>query len=126
MDLVDCPDGLARCVDGQLQKSKLAAIAPPAVCPWVPAGECPGECVEGVVIDQEHAAQLCRVEAGPWKSQRLPQQDECHDARWECAASRVIDCQAKSIVAVCTKGCALGALEDEVPEGDAVNIMCLR
>ncbi len=124
LDLVDCPDGLARCVDGQLQKSKLAAVAPPAVCPWVPAGECAGDCVEGIVVAEEHAAQLCRVEAGAWRTARAPA-EPC-EARWQCSASRVIDCEQKSMVAVCTKGCALDALDDDLPEGDAVTILCLR
>lgn len=124
-NLVDCPDGLARCVDGQLQKSTLAAVPPSATCPWLPAGECPGDCVEGLVVEESYAAQLCRIEAGPWQLRRAPAED-CGEARFKCASNRVIDCERKSMVAVCTKGCALEALDDDLPEGDAVTVLCLR
>ena len=124
-DLVDCPDGLARCVDGQLQKSKLGAVPPNATCPWISAGECPADCVEGIVVEEAHAAQLCRVEAGAWQIRRAPAED-CGEARFKCSANRVIDCEQKSMVAVCTKGCALDVLDDDVSEGDAVTILCLR
>lgn len=124
LDLVDCPDGLARCVDGQLQKSKLGAVPPNATCPWIPAGECPGDCVEGLVVEETKAAQLCRLEAGPWQLRRAA--EDCGEARWKCASNRVIDCELKSMVAVCTKGCALETLDDDLSEGDAVTILCLR
>jgi hypothetical protein len=125
LDLVDCPDGLARCVDGQLRKSKVAAVPANAACPWEPAGVCPGVCVEGVVVAAEHAGQLCRPEAGAWREQRAAF-GECQDARWECNASRVVGCDAKQIVAVCTQGCAVDGLDDDLSEGDAVTILCRR
>ena len=124
LDLVDCPDGLARCVDGQLQKSKLATVPGTAACPWVAAGECPGDCVEGIMIAEQHAAQLCRTEAGAWRLERSAA-GEC-DGRWQCNAAQVIDCPSKQIVAVCTQGCAMAELEDDVSEGDAFTVLCRR
>lgn len=125
MGSIDCPDGLARCIDGRLEKSKLATVGPGSVCPWAPMGDCPGECVEGVLVEEPHAAQLCRIEAGAWRESRSPAgADACHDARFECAGSQVIDCDTKQVVAVCTHGCGVSALDDELSEADAVNVLC--
>jgi len=124
MNVVDCPPGLSRCVDGRLEKSALGTVSGTATCPWVPLGDCPGDCVEGIVLPEEHARQLCLVEGGVLLRRSAAGADDCHDARFECAASQVIDCDAKQIVATCTQGCALPALDEEVAEGEAVTILC--
>lgn len=125
LNLTDCPDGLARCTDGRLEKSKLATVGPGSVCPWVPLGGCPGECIEGVLVEEKNATQLCRMEAGPWRESRSAAgAGDCHDSKFECTMSRVIDCDAMQVVAVCTQGCAVDVLDDEVAEGDAVTILC--
>lgn len=127
---MDCPDGLARCTDGRLERSKLAATLPGAPCPWAPAGECAGGCVEGVVLPEEHAAQLCRPDAGAWRALRSPAAaGDCGDARFACTGGRVVDCSAPStpaLVGTCAHGCAMDALDDELSDGDALVVMCAR
>src|SRR5262245_1797921 len=95
MQQIDCPDGLARCVDGRLERSRLATTSGAEPCPWTPLGECEGEgeCVEGVMLSEEHARQLCRTaDSGAIFRTSPAGADDCHDTRWECEASRVFDC----------------------------------
>lgn len=126
VDVVDCPDGLARCKGGALERSRLAQIAArsPTGCPWELAGACPEGCVEDVVVSANHATQLCRIDGGPWVEKREPR--TCDDAAWACSAAEVIDCRKKQTVAVCLRGCAEESLDEDLEEHDAVTILCAR
>lgn len=131
LDRVDCPDGLARCNGGRLERSKLATVDPrvPAGCPWEPAGECAGGCVENVEVPEEHARQLCREGDGGIvpNAGRPPETCPSTDGpRWACHASRVVDCERGIAVATCLRGCAMQELDEDVQGADATVILCAR
>jgi hypothetical protein len=70
VNAMDCPDGLARCVEGRIEVSRLAVIAQPCrgpesacACPWEPLAWCGRGCVapgvELIIERDAAAAQLC-------------------------------------------------------------------
>lgn len=131
LDWVDCPDGLARCNAGTLERSKLATVDPRtrAGCPWESAGACAGGCVENVEVPEEHARQLCREADGGIVPSLGRPQERCpaSDApRWACVASRVVDCEHCTVVGTCLRGCALEGLYDDAQDDDAMVILCAR
>jgi hypothetical protein len=147
---VDCPDGLARCIGGVVEASRVSHFevpcnGPPEAChcPWDAIGECPRGCAaEGaeIVVTRERAVgQLCapdpndpvaRPAEGP------PPPGACEVAGYRCIASIVVACVAADAgivsraLAVCAHGCASdgdGLREDEdVPESSAIRILCAR
>lgn len=128
LDSVDCPDGLARCVDGRLERSKLATVDPrkPGGCPWEEIATC--SCVERVTVPEARARQLCRSVDGGVALDPARPAARCpgEGPRWACVDSRVVDCERNAAVATCLRGCALDELEDEVSDDDAEVILCAR
>ena len=65
LQAIDCPDGLARCIGGVVEVSRLATIAQPCraapeacACPWDRVGDCEQGCVGDevdVVMDRDLA-----------------------------------------------------------------------
>jgi hypothetical protein len=129
-DTIDCPDGLARCKDGHLERSRFAQVSAhaPSGCPWEAAETCPHGCVEDVLIAAELAAQLCYADAGVFTEKNTSASpDECaHGSKWACAAAEVVDCPAKRAVAVCLHGCAISELDDDIGAMDAKTILCIH
>jgi hypothetical protein len=133
VDAIDCPDGLARCVEGSVEVSRLASIAQPCrgpegacACPWDVVASCDQGCaVEGfeVVVGRAGAAvQLCaappgdvvaRAPATPDARRSVPMCDE--GQLFRCVAGDVVDCALRDVVASCVRGCAEGA--DAVEDG---------
>jgi hypothetical protein len=143
---LDCPDGLARCTDGNVEASRLAMIAQPCrgpesvcACPWEPAGVCDGRCVadglELVIERDAAAAQLCapvgRAFDLPAAGDRLAPPGCDEGQLYRCAARVVTDCLHRRAIGSCLRGCfAEGAsIEDEVggiSREAALAILCLR
>ena len=130
---IDCPDGLARCVHGGVEASRLATVArtcrgpeTPCSCPWEPLAFCARGCVvDGLelVMERSHAeAQLCLPEqegdspvAGNPLSAVTVSCEE--DQLYRCSDGQITDCNAHAIVASCRRGCvAEGASIDAVPQ----------
>jgi hypothetical protein len=146
LQYVDCPDGLARCVDGVVESSRLFRHPDPCsgpvascACPWDRVSPCSLGCVsEGaeVVLDPERAAhQLCvpapdqlyaRPAFGPAASDK-----GCGDERYHCVASVVIACDQSPVHAVagCVRGCVAEGQtldDDGVSDREAVALLCSR
>lgn len=129
-DMIDCPDGLARCRGGSLERSRLAQVSSraPLGCPWEATATCPSECVETAIVPEENAKQLCKTTDVIWIDKQGPAHvEDCESgSKWACAAAEVLDCQNKQTVAVCLRGCALSELDDDVTVSDAKTILCKR
>lgn len=142
VNAIDCPDGLARCNEGVVEVSLLAAVPQPCVgpqrctCPWERAGECDRGCVvDGatVVVDRPKAlGQLCAPapDAGPHVLPALAPADCDEGQLYRCAAGAVISCAQRAIVGRCERGCSTegGDIGDDVQidrEG-AFAILCSR
>jgi len=154
-DGLDCPDGLARCADGEVEASRLARIAQPCrgpesacTCPWEPVATCAHGCVADgleVIIERSLAAtQLCAPETGPpsrpsWKGPVVvgPTTEPpagCDVGQlYRCAGGVVVDCAAHLVAASCSRGCfAEGAAIDEGDRDEPVRreaafaILCSR
>jgi hypothetical protein len=128
---VDCPDGLARCIEGQVEVSRLAKLARPCrgpegvcSCPWEPIGSCARGCVvDGleVLMDRGLATtQLCLPELDAGRPAAVSQPARvatatCDEGElYRCTAGEVIDCDARSVIASCSRGCsAEGAAVDD-------------
>ncbi len=149
INAIDCPDGLARCRDGVVEVSVMAAIPQPCPqslrplrsceCPWSPGVKCKrgcaGEGVEVVIEPLLAARQLC-----------APSQDAstvtvmtpgsgapgaCGDGElYRCSGSRVVACRENAVIGTCSRGCfdANAYLEDDidVSREAAFAILCLR
>ena len=156
MNVLDCPDGLARCFDGTVEASRLLGIAQPCrgpesvcTCPWDRVGYCARGCAADgieVVIDRTHAArQLCAPEpdanpndATSWKRRVVdamaPPAASCDEAQlYRCARGLVVDCAVHVVLAACTRGCfAEGAAieadaqDESVSREAAFAILCSR
>jgi hypothetical protein len=131
---IDCPDGLARCVGGAVESSRLARIPLPCtksessegcVCPWDSVGECSNGCAaEGVtlVIEPDRAlARLCAPDPNkPPSSRAAPMavappgacQGQAEGEGYRCTASLVLACTgggeagSARVLAACLRGCA--------------------
>lgn len=144
INAIDCPDGLARCVDGVVEVSRLATLPRPCVgrpegctCPWERAGECDRGCVvssvEPLVMEPARAlGQLCAPAPDAGSLTRLASRaGQCEeDVQYRCSGGAVIACAERSVVAVCERGCAGEGSEigSEMPvdrEG-AFAILCSR
>ncbi len=143
--VVDCPDGLARCIDGTVEVSRLGERTRPCrgperscECPWEPLDRCGRRCVaEGieVVMDRGRAlVQLCEgdADAGPVQSEAAPSLAMCDEEQlYRCRASAIVDCLAHRTVLSCPRGCvADGASIDDadgpVAREAAFAILCSR
>jgi hypothetical protein len=144
--VIDCPDGLARCIEGQVETSRLAAIArdcrgpeTACTCPWEPAGTCTEGCAaDGLEMVIERALalrQLCAMnpDAGPVASDtKRPVRSKCEEGQlYRCTAGAVIDCDTEEAIASCVRGCAAeGASIDEdsvsIRREAAFAILCSR
>jgi hypothetical protein len=142
---IDCPAGLARCVEGAIEISQPFRHPDPCkggvelcACPWQVVGRCPGACVaDGVslaVTPSRAERQLCAV--GPADSPVAqpppagsPAPVSCGEEPYRCSEAKVVACPAQRVVAVCLKGCAEeGETLDEpsVDDAAAVYFLCSR
>jgi hypothetical protein len=149
MSVVDCPDGLARCVEGSVEASRLAVLPQPChgaesvcTCPWDLVAWCRQGCAaDGLEVVMERARagrQLCApdLDAGTARSTAMTRHvGPCDEGQlYLCTAGLVIDCAAHAVVASCVRGCfAEGATIDErmterssVPREAAFAILCSR
>jgi hypothetical protein len=144
--VVDCPDGLARCMQGNVEASQLAVIPQPChgpeghcTCPWVRVAWCDIGCVvDGVevVVDSARAGtQLCaiRPDAGPPVA--IPSVSavpgSCEDGQlYRCAGGAIADCASHAIVGRCVRGCLSegASIDDGTPvvREAAFAILCSR
>ncbi len=149
-DVVDCPDGIARCANGNVEVSRLATIPlscrgpeSKCTCPWEHIAACARGCVAAeveLVIERDLAAsQLCAAgpEGGavayPSGSGRSPNAEvpRCEEGElYRCSGRGIIDCVVRSRVASCAHGCfAEGASIDvaiPIDREAAFAILCSR
>jgi len=141
---IDCPDGLARCEEGVISVSRLAAVPTPCFgppescrCPWERVTDCAGPCAADgveVVIERDAAAQLCAPNgAAAFAVPALvpvPSPAPCEEGdRYECTDAAVIECTSNSIAGHCLRGCRRdGAAvdDDRVSRVAAFAILCSR
>jgi hypothetical protein len=135
MNALDCPDGLARCVDGVIEVSRLATIALPCnapadkcQCPWDRIGNCDHGCVVDdldLVMPRTRAfAQLCAPAAAdviarpPAQGIALPS-GVCGGELYRCVGGTIVVCNDGPgdpiALATCVRGCAeeASALDEE-------------
>ena len=121
LNAVDCSDGLARCNEGVVEASRLAAIPQPCKrpppqceCPWDRLGDCENGCsAEGseVVIDRSLAlAQLCAPGADASAVMRMtgavPRAATCDEGQlYRCNGADVIACREHIVIGQCVRGC---------------------
>lgn len=136
LNAVDCPDGLARCVDGVIEVSRVFAYASPCAgppdqcrCPWDRLGACDRGCtaedVEIVLARDKAAAQLCAPSAAPAarafaraplesgagdRATLVPPRALCEGELYRCVGGSVVACATDggepSAIATCVRGCA--------------------
>jgi hypothetical protein len=146
MNAVDCPDGLARCTEGNVFVSRLAMIPQPCRrpppqcdCPWERVAACDTTCAaEGAEVAVESALaarQLCLPASDAaivmHSTGALPAPPGCSDGQlYRCVDSDVIACHENAVIGRCSLGCfAPGA---SVDDGEPVNreaafaILCSR
>jgi hypothetical protein len=148
----DCADGLARCVGGSVEVSRLAHVPHPCAapgdrpgacaCPWDVAARCAegcaGEGVEVLAAAPIAVAQLCRPNEPVVRPLGLADPAEegvCSDREIACKRGRIVTCDAAGqpprAVAACLHGCAfsIGLSSDHgaAPTLDgAAAILCRR
>lgn len=150
----DCSDGLARCVDGQIQVSVVAHVPHPCgagekgargcECPWRPAtaSPCPQGCAkDGLeVVAEESIAreQLCAAPPAapatrPMLATELTTVTICAAEAITCEQGIVTVCAARGQparrVAACVDGCAPGVALDpgvDVTSDGVASILCRR
>ena len=111
MNAVDCPDGLARCIGGVVEVSRVSHYELPCtgspetcLCPWDSLGDCPRGCAaEGVeaVIPRDRAfVQLCAPDpADPTEAFArpapgvAPPPGACETDGVRCVGSLVVACR---------------------------------
>ncbi len=143
VNAIDCSDGLARCVGGVVEASRLATIPQPCrgsgsacECPWERVGDCDRQCVVDeatFVVDRQSALrQLCTAapDAGPRVLPAL-QPAECdEDVLYRCAGGAVVACEQHAVVGRCEGGCATeGAdigTDVRIDRESAFAILCSR
>jgi hypothetical protein len=122
LNAIDCPDGLARCVEGVVEVSRLTTIPQPCnqagagagacACPWERAGDCDRGCVAEeatFLVERDRAlVQLCAPapDAGPKVLPALQPADCDEDVLYRCASGAVVACEQHAVVARCERGCA--------------------
>jgi hypothetical protein len=153
LNAVDCPDGLARCVDGNVEASRLATIPQPCrrpppecACPWERVGTCDDGCVvEGIelVMERRYAGvQLCapRGDAGvaiPLTGASTPA-SACDEGQlYRCRAGQVVACRDNAVIGSCASGCftdqaaidadlGIGIPKTTISREEAFAILCSR
>jgi hypothetical protein len=143
LNAIDCPDGLARCVEGVVEVSRLATIPMPCAgraggceCPWEREGDCDRGCVASganVVMERDRALrQLCvqAPDGGPAVRATLEPADCDDEVLYRCAGGAVVSCAQRAVIGRCDRGCAMegGDIGVDVPvdrEG-AFAILCSR
>jgi hypothetical protein len=151
MNVVDCPDGLARCSDGRVEVSRLGSIPRPCRgpesvcgCPWAYVAECDRGCVADgleVVMDPARApVQLCAPDVDALTAAReegeraAPGLVGCDEGQlYRCSGDAIVDCTRHTVVASCVRGCSdeSASVEDGI-EGHLVTreaafaILCSR
>jgi hypothetical protein len=151
---VDCPDGLARCIGGVVEVSRVARVPQPCppgaekktcTCPWDAVDKCDRGCAaegtEVVVSPERAAARVCANDpANPIARPApfaVPPAGVCGDAEgFRCVGSLVLACEPGDgaasegrVVAACTRGCFReGELlrEEEADVEGATRILCAR
>ena len=144
MNAIDCPDGIARCIDGIVEVSRLAAIAQPCIgppekcqCPWDRVGGCDHGCVaDGIDLALSRAqafVQLCAPSAAdvfarpPLPNVQLPS-DLCVAETYHCVSGTVVACAETAMpLATCVNGCAEegSALDEEgLTRDQVVALLC--
>lgn len=147
MSGIDCPDGVARCVGGVVEASRLAVIAQPCVgppekcaCPWERLGGCERGCVaEDVELVMPRArafTQLCApasadvIARPPAQGVAVPS-GLCTGDLHRCASGIVVACDGVGnalALATCVSGCAEegSALDEEGLSRDQVVALLCR
>ncbi len=146
---VDCPDGLARCVNGVVETSLSARRPSPCKgspeecdCPWTKGPRCASGCVvDGVEIEvpaDRAPAQVCAPsgDAPAYARPNVPGTPPplgapCGEDRFRCIAGAVLGCSPAPAraVAECIQGCVLEGEElddDEVDDRAAAALLCAR
>jgi hypothetical protein len=137
LDLVDCPDGLARCEGGEVMVSRLARIPSTTACPWESLGTCATRClVEGLVVDLPKARakpQLCAAPPSAPPAWLPPATESplfgCEEGEFRCSANVVRRCSGnvQRTVATCVDGCAEVSEGIEADSVDAAaGVLCKR
>jgi len=137
---IDCPDGLARCVDGVVEVSRLAEV--PArcsgkgcACPWDALAKCPRGCAAPGVEVLAHGVptRVCAAAAdqGLARPAGAPAVGTCGEpGLTTCAGAVVVVCEAAGprAVGVCARGCIEDgeALEDLRDDAARVALLCRR
>jgi hypothetical protein len=142
----DCPDGLARCLGGTVEVSRVARIPNPCpqaaehpaecACPWDAIGTCPRGCAsegtEVVSAPEEANGRLCAPDPmnpsfRPAPAAMAPPAtcDDIPPDTVRCVASLVIVCRGAdtlrpSVVAACVRGCVHEG--ESLGEGEAVSL----
>jgi hypothetical protein len=153
---IDCPDGLARCVGGTIEVSRVARIVQPCsggpeskqcACPWDAVDTCPRGCAsEGteIIASADRAsARLCAPDplnpvAVPATGLAAPA-DACEggdDDTYRCVRALVVACPETSVgaatptvIATCLRGCVAegeSVGQDETNPEAATRILCAR
>lgn len=132
----DCPPGIARCRDGNVEVS-LAGHVPAACageacrCPYRFELRCPRDCaIPGAEIAMEPAAaraQLCVALDRSFAAPAIaPPADVACEGAYRCFAGHVLRCN-HAVVARCVFGCATSDALDEAPsDAAAVDVLCAR
>lgn len=147
----DCSDGLARCVDGEVEVSVAAHVPHPCSspgekpgggceCPWQRVGRCETACVKDgleVLATAEVArVQLCAAPEPllrPLLPNELTSVSICAEEGVSCIDGVVRACaqrgQPVRLIAGCAAGCASGVgvdVEDVGPSDGRAAILCRR
>lgn len=132
----DCPSGLARCRDGNVEASLSAHVAASCVgeacaCPFQVIGRCARDCAApGALVSMAAELareQLCRPgESASFASPPPAVAAPPCEAGFVCREGIVAACPSRA-VASCTFGCATHDTLDEAPSDEAaVGVLCRR
>jgi hypothetical protein len=132
----DCPSGLARCRDGNVEASLSAhvpasCVGEACVCPFQVVGRCARDCAApGAVVAMPAdlaREQMCRpAESASFASPPPAGASPACEAGFTCRGAIVGSCPSRA-VATCTFGCAADELLDEAPSDEAaVSVLCRR
>jgi hypothetical protein len=153
VNAVDCPDGLARCIGGVVEVSRVARVPQPCppgaekktcTCPWDAVDKCDRGCAaegaEVVAPPDRAAARVCASDplnpvARPAPLAVAPS-GACDDDGYRCVQSLVVACDEAEdagwrarVVAACARGCVHegeSLREEEADFEGATRILCAR
>jgi hypothetical protein len=140
LNATDCPDGLARCVQGSVEVSLLGTVPHPCTgeacaCPWERVGDCDTACtVDGleVVLAREHAEeQLCASTATGLArpAEATSVVTPCDIRGYRCDGDVLERCDEDGAtprtIAVCSHRCAAESIDaDAVTNEQAAALLC--